>query len=240
MLSKTIKYFQANLWLNLLLIIILLVTSVNIVYLITYIQHNNVEMQTMLDKEFKMLSEGIDEIKAMETKTFNAVTEYHYLVKEHCVQIEEEALGIQLYITTHYSKVPTEVASIIAHKIVKLCNKYNINISLIMGMMEVESSFNPFAVSKVDARGLMQVMFNVWKKELDLKHKFDLHDIETGIETGIKVVLIYLEMSDNDLTKALQRYNGIAHGSIFSNKIYEAMEKFEKFRYDRECGKDNY
>ena len=230
MLSKAIKCLQANLILNLLSIVILLVISITVVYLTTYIQNSNVEMQTTFEKKLSLVSKSVNEIREMEAKTLNLITEYHYLVTERYAQLEEDSSDIQLYITTNYPKVPVEVANIIAHKSVKLCDIYNINISLIVGMMEVESSFNPFAVSKVDARGLMQVMFNVWGKELNLKHKFDLHDIETGMETGIKVILIYLENSNDDLTKALQKYNGIAHGSIFSNKVYKAMERFETFR----------
>lgn len=230
MLSKAIKCLQATMLLNLVSIVILLVITITVVYLTTYVQGSNIELQTVLEKKLGLISKGINEIREMEAETLNLITEYHYLVKEHCTQLEEDSSDIQLYITTNYPKVPVEVANITAHKAVKLCDIYNINISLVVGMMEVESSFNPFAVSKVGARGLMQVMFNVWEKNLNLKHKFDLHDIETGMETGIKVILIYLENSNEDLTKALQKYNGIAEGSIFSNKVYEAMERFETFR----------
>ena len=233
MLSKAIKCLQANLILNILLFMLLLVTSISVVYLIVYTKSSTTATQIMLEKKLSMISKGINEIKEIEAETLNVVTEYHYLVTEHCAQLEEDSLDIQLYITTNYSKVPVEVASVIAHRVVKLCGIYNINISLIVGMMEVESSFNPFAVSKVDARGLMQVMFNVWEKELNLKHRFDLHDVETGIETGIKVILIYLENSNDNLKRALQKYNGIADGSIFSNKVYKAMERFETFRAKR-------
>lgn len=237
MLSKAIKYLQANLILNALLFMLVLVTSISIVYLIVYIKGSTAATQTMIEKKLNVITKGVKEITELEAKTLNVVTEYHYLVTERCAELEEDSLDIQLYITTNHPKVPIEVAGIIAHKIVKLCDVYNINISLIVGMIEVESGFNPFAVSKVDARGLMQVMFSVWGKKLNLKHKFDLHDVETGIETGIKVILIYLESSNDDLTKALQKYNGIAHGSIFSNKVYASMKKFETFLDKR--GKDS-
>ena len=230
MLSKAIKCLQANLLLNLVSIVILLVITITVVYLTTYVQDSNIEMQTVLEKKLGLISKDINEFREMEAKTLNLITEYHYLITERCAQLEEDSSDIQLYITTNYPKVPVEVANIIAHRTVKLCDIHNINISLVIGMMEVESSFNPFAVSKVNARGLMQVRFNVWGKELNLKHKSDLHDIETGIETGIKVILIYLENSKDDLTKALQKYNGIAEGSIFSSKVYGAMERFETFR----------
>lgn len=237
MLSKVIKFLQANLLLNLVSIVILLVITITVVYLTTYVQGSNIELQTVLEKKLGLISKDINELREMEAETLNLITEYHYLITERCAQLEEDSSDIQLYITTNYPKVPEEVANIIAHRTIKLCDIHNINISLVVGMIEVESSFNPFAVSKVNARGLMQVRFNVWGKELNLKHKSDLHDIETGIETGVKVILIYLENSNDDLTKALQKYNGIAHGSIYSNKVYEAMERFETFRAN--CRKDS-
>jgi len=233
MLSRAIKCLQANLILNLLLLTLLFVTGICVVYLITYTQSSTVTAQEVLKKKFNIILKEIDEIKRIEAETLNVVTEYHYLVTKRHAKLEEDDLDIQLYIVTNYPKVPVEVANVIAHKVVNLCNIYNISIPLVMGIMEVESSFNPFAVSKVDARGLMQVMFDVWGKELNLKHRFDLHNIETGIEIGIKVILIYLENSNGDLTKALQKYNGAANGSIFSNKVYKAMERFETFSTKR-------
>ena len=230
MLSKAIKFLQANLLLNIVLVMLLFVTTISVAYLIIYTKNSDAATQRMLEKNLNVIAKGIEELREIEAKTLNVVTEYHYLVTEHHVRLEKDSSDIQLYITTNYPKVPVEVANVIAHKAVKLCDIHNINILLVVGIMEVESAFNPFAVSKVDARGLMQVMFNVWGKELNLKHRFDLHDIEIGIETGIKVILIYLENSNDDLTKALQKYNGIAHGSIFSNKVYNAMKRFETFR----------
>lgn len=230
MLSKAVKYLQENL----ILLFILFVTSICVVYSITYIKSSTTTTQTMLEKKLSIIVKGINEIKEIEAKTLNLITEHHYLVTERYTQLEEDSLDIQLYITMNYPRVPVEVANIIAHKVVKLCVSHNIDISLVIGMMEVESSFNPFAVSKVGALGLMQVMPNVWGKELGIKSRSDLHDIETGIETGIKVILIYLEKSNNNLTTALQKYNGIVEGSVFSNKVYAAMERFEACR-----GKDN-
>lgn len=237
MLSKAIKFLQANLLLNLVSIVILLVITITVVYLTTYIHGSNIELQTMLEKNFSKISKDIKEVKEITTKEFNLTTEYHYLITEHCTNLEKNSLDIQEYITLNYTTVPEELATTIAINTVELCRKHNINQSLIVGLMEIESAFNPFAISRVGARGLLQVMPSVWEDELGIRLRSDLHDVGIGIESGIKVILIYLNNSNNDLTKALQKYNGIATGSIFSNKVYAAMERFEEFLANR--GKDN-
>ena len=234
MLSKAIKCLQANLLLNLVSIVILLVITITVVYLTTYVQSSNIELQTMLEENLSKISKDIKEVKKITTEEFNLTTEYHYLITKHCTNLEKNSLDIQEYITLNYITVPEELANTIAINTVELCRKHNINQSLIVGLMEVESAFNPFAISKVGARGLLQVMPSVWEDELGIRPRSDLHNVGTGIESGIKVMLIYLENSNDNLTKALQKYNGIAHGSIFSNKVYEAMERFETFRADRE------
>lgn len=235
MLSKAIKCLQANLILNILSITILLVTGITVVYLTTstYIQNSNIELQTMLEKNFSKISKDIKEIKKITTKEFNLTTEYHYLITRYYTNLKKNSLDIQEYITINYTIVPEELAATIAINTVELCRKHNINQSLIVGLMEIESSFNPFAISKVGARGLLQVMPSVWENELGIKPRSDLHNVGTGIESGIKVMLIYLENSNDDLTKALQKYNGMANGSIFSNKVYKAMERFEDFLASR-------
>ena len=233
MLSKAIKFLQASLLLNLVSIVILLVITITVVYLTTYIHGSNIELQTMIEENLSKISEDIKEVKKITTEEFNLTTEYHYLITKHCTNLEKNSLEIQEYITLNYITVPKELATIIAINTVELCRKHSISQRLIVGLMEIESAFNPFAISKVGARGLLQVMPSVWEDELGIRQRSDLHNVETGIEIGIKVMLIYLNNSNDDLTKALQKYNGIAHGSIFSNKVYAAMKRFEDFLASR-------
>ncbi|GAG47854.1 unnamed protein product, partial [marine sediment metagenome] len=97
----------------------------------------------------------------------------------------------------------------------------------VLGVMEVESHFNPYEVSPKYARGLMQVMYKVWKKELNLENKHELHDIEKGIDSGVHVLRKYLDKEKNNMEKALKRYNGIGRGSdpAYVKKVYTAMGK---------------
>lgn len=154
--------------------------------------------------------------------------------KIHSIKTKR-ASDIKSYITTNYKRVPIQIVDNIANDIVKLCNKHKIPHSLIVGMMEVESAFNPMAVSNKKARGLMQVRFSVWKKELKLTNKFQLHEIETGIESGILVLKHYLGGNGNDLYDALYRYVGRSTQYIY--KVQTATIKFMMYEASQQ---ENY
>ena len=84
------------------------------------------------------------------------------------------------YITAHYKRTPPTVAREISKHVVLASKEKKIAAPLILGIMQVESSFDPYAVSKVDARGLMQVMPEwVGKLKTNLSSKYDLHNIAT-------------------------------------------------------------
>lgn len=138
-------------------------------------------------------------------------------------------LDMKEYIMARYPNVPKELAELVAVKTDELTKKHNMDFSLVVGLMEVESAYNPFAVSSVGARGLLQVMPSVWGKKFEIKHASDLHDIELNISTGIQVLKHYIDKNEGNVTKALQNYNG-SSGRDFSNKVYIAVGKFTAFR----------
>ena len=99
---------------------------------------------------------------------------------------------------------------------------------LIVGMIQVESSFNPMAVSSKHARGLMQVMPE-WIKKLDnISDANDLHDIDKNIDAGIQVLLIHIEEADGSLSKGLYHYVGKSKSYV--DNVYQAMGQFIAFR----------
>ena len=77
---------------------------------------------------------------------------------------------------------------------------------LVLAVIDVESSFNPFAVSSAGAVGMMQVM-PFWPQELGLT-KRDLLDVEMNIRMGTSILAYYLERERGDYRRALARYNG--------------------------------
>jgi soluble lytic murein transglycosylase-like protein len=77
---------------------------------------------------------------------------------------------------------------------------------LVLAVIDVESAFDPFAVSYAGAVGLMQVM-PFWPTELGLTRK-DLIDVELNIRMGASILAYYLERERGDYRRALGRYNG--------------------------------
>jgi len=134
---------------------------------------------------------------------------------------------IAQYIINRYTRVSKIVANAIAENVVLYSKQYNISPELIVGMIEIESRFNPMAVSSKDARGLMQVMPE-WVPKLGLEKVRELHDIDVGIESGIKVFKIHLEEANGNVAKGLYYYVG--KSKEYSNLVFSAMGKFVTYR----------
>lgn len=77
---------------------------------------------------------------------------------------------------------------------------------LVLALIDVESAFDPFAVSSAGAVGLMQVM-PFWPRQLGLSNK-DLIDVELNVRMGTSILAYYLQRERGDYRRALARYNG--------------------------------
>jgi len=96
---------------------------------------------------------------------------------------------------------------------------------LVLAVIEVESHFDHFAISKSGAQGLMQVM-PFWLKEIG--HTNDnLVDIRTNLRMGCTILKYYMDMEKGNLRGALARYNG-SYGDIkhtYSKKVLKALRE---------------
>ena len=94
---------------------------------------------------------------------------------------------------------------------------------LVLAVINVESNFNRFAISKAGALGLMQVM-PFWLKEIG-KPKDNLFDVRTNLRMGCTILKYYLKKEKGDLTRALARYNGSLGSYRYTNKIFKVLNK---------------
>lgn len=94
---------------------------------------------------------------------------------------------------------------------------------LVLAVIDVESNFNPAAVSYAGARGLMQVM-PFWKKEIG-KPGDSLFNIRTNLRYGCTILKYYLDKEKGNLFKALGRYNGSRGRWGYPKKVYHAYNK---------------
>ena len=77
---------------------------------------------------------------------------------------------------------------------------------LVLGVIEVESHFRKYAVSRSGARGYMQVM-PFWIKLIGAR-EHNLFHLRTNLRYGCLILRHYLDVENGDYFRALGRYNG--------------------------------
>ncbi|MDI1247117.1 MAG: lytic transglycosylase domain-containing protein [Rhodoferax sp.] len=82
-----------------------------------------------------------------------------------------------------------------------------LDVSLVLGLIQVESNFRKFAVSSVGARGYMQVM-PFWTRVLADGDAGKLFHLQTNLRFGCVILRHYLDRERGDVFMALGRYNG--------------------------------
>ena len=128
----------------------------------------------------------------------------NYFLNQH--KLNEEEFELFSIIRKEKYNIPESLARGIAKWSYHIGKKEEIDPKLILAIIQVESSYNPFRISKKNARGLMQVK-PFWAKEFGYEVR-QLHNVREGIEVGVKVLNHYLEQSNWEFREALYRYSG--------------------------------
>jgi soluble lytic murein transglycosylase-like protein len=92
---------------------------------------------------------------------------------------------------------------------------------LVLGLIEVESGFRKYAVSKAGARGYMQVM-PFWTRIIGANEQHNLFDMRTNLRYGCAILSHYLKIEKGDLFRALGRYNGSLGRPEYPNLVRAA------------------
>jgi soluble lytic murein transglycosylase-like protein len=93
------------------------------------------------------------------------------------------------------------------HLIHELARKHNIEPRLVQAIIRVESNFNPRAVSRAGAQGLMQLMPTTVKRY----HVEDPFDPRANIEGGLRYLKYLLRHFPGDIRRVLAAYNAGEH-----------------------------
>lgn len=109
-----------------------------------------------------------------------------------------------------YSLINTNINEL-TDLIVNISKKHEISPKFIASVISIESSFNSYAVSHMNARGLMQItpetgIYLNNKYRLTNSHKINLFDDELNIELGVLYIRELLERYGNT-NKAMAAYN---------------------------------
>lgn len=94
---------------------------------------------------------------------------------------------------------------------------------LVLSVIEVESRFDRFAISRVGAQGLMQVM-PFWRNEIG-RPEDNLTDVDTNLRYGCHILKYYLNREQGRLRPALARYNGSLGKNWYPKLVLKAWRK---------------
>ncbi len=100
-----------------------------------------------------------------------------------------------------------------------------LEVSLVLGLIQVESNFRKYAVSRVGARGYMQVM-PFWTRVLGDGDAGKLFHMQTNLRFGCVILRHYLERERGDLFLALGRYNGSRGQPQYPNAVFAAQKNW--------------
>ena len=100
-----------------------------------------------------------------------------------------------------------------------------LEVSLVLGLIQVESNFRKFAVSSVGARGYMQVM-PFWTRALGDGDAGKLFHLQTNLRFGCVILRHYLDREGGNLTSALARYNGSLGSDQYPRAVLIAQTNF--------------
>jgi soluble lytic murein transglycosylase-like protein len=99
---------------------------------------------------------------------------------------------------------------------------------LVLGVIEVESGFRKYAVSRAGARGYMQVM-PFWINQIG-QPGHNLFHLRTNLAYGCAILRHYLDLENGDYFRALGRYNGSLGQPQYPNLVLAAWRG--RWKYD--------
>lgn len=94
---------------------------------------------------------------------------------------------------------------------------------MVLALINIESAFKPFALSRVGAQGYMQIM-PFWRNEIG-RPEDNLMDYKTNLRYGCAILAHYLKREKGNWTRALARYNGSLGKTWYPEKVMNAWQK---------------
>jgi soluble lytic murein transglycosylase-like protein len=152
------------------------------------------------------LSRAVSDVAVTRTAFFDRAEEQAWLsdmsrrLKRH---MEDEESRLEFLTTVHYE-----------------ASRAGLDPQLVLGLIEVESGFRKYAVSKASARGFMQVM-PFWTNLIGASDQ-NLFHLRTNLRYGCTILRHYLDIEKGDLFRALGRYNGSLGRAEYPNIVLAA------------------
>ncbi|MDD2924219.1 lytic transglycosylase domain-containing protein [Rhodoferax sp.] len=101
-----------------------------------------------------------------------------------------------------------------------------LDVSLVLGLIQVESNFRKFVVSHAGARGYMQVM-PFWTRVIGDGDAGKLFHMQTNLRFGCVILRHYLDRENGNLFLALGRYNGSRGKAAYPDAVLGAQRAWQ-------------
>jgi len=98
--------------------------------------------------------------------------------------------------------------------------------ALVLGLIQVESAFRKYAISRAGARGYMQVM-PFWTHAIGDGRPASLFHMQTNLRYGCAILRLYLDLERGDVFMALGRYNGSRGRPEYPNAVKAAWQRWQ-------------
>jgi soluble lytic murein transglycosylase-like protein len=93
---------------------------------------------------------------------------------------------------------------------------------MVLAVIDVESGFQRYAVSRANAQGLMQIM-RFWLRELEMPGH-SLLDIQDNVRMGCTILRYYYDLENGNWNRALARYNGSLGSQKYPNLVFDRLQ----------------
>ena len=170
--------------------------------------------EPLMDAVRTALSSAIANQAPPEPEFFNTESRLHYL----------RWLGIQSD-RLRRRKPQWEVRRDFLQTVWYESRRAGLDVSLVMGLIQVESAFRKFAVSSVGARGYMQVM-PFWTRVIGDGDAGKLFHMQTNLRFGCVILRHYIDREKGDLFLALGRYNGSRGRAPYPDAVFSAQRNW--------------
>lgn len=145
------------------------------------------------------------------------------------------------YIMNNSERMFGLMAELIADAVIEASTDYGIPVEHLVAIIQVESSFRYWAVSKADCIGLMQINPAVWVSDADnpdnlvaagiLERRADLFHPIVNITAGAHIIAVFLADADRQGIRdrdryAYKRYFGGSWAEAYYSRVLEAIGSF--------------
>ena len=125
---------------------------------------------------------------------------------------------------TRYKNHPTERQEFL-QTLWYEARRAGLSLSLVLGLVQVESAFRKFAISSTGARGYMQVM-PFWASSIGDGDASRLFHMQTNLRFGCVILRHYLDREQGDLFMGLGRYNGSRGQAPYPQAVLAAQQRW--------------